>query len=287
MSDTHEPGGDKGQDELDLYIDGLLDDERRAAFERKLFADPELAAELERQRSLDSRLSAAFPVPENPVLVDMPVQVPAGSKPAEVPAGSVPANSAAGEQGALNGRRPRPAGGPRRTWQRVAMAASVLVAVGLWAVGDYDVADEGAGGVVDEGPVVVVDAGGQSCSAFGGLYAELADDWRMAAGACNVPHDLSQHFQDSLGQALFVDATAELAIEGPFAIRRWPTTTLLASPQQPEPILILVDELARDPRPVLEADSPAHLFRRELGDLVLYELTPWDAPRALELFRLQ
>ena len=126
-----------------------------------------------------------------------------------------------------------------------------------------------------------------ACVAYGGLYAELADEWRQAAAACGFPHDLGRHFQDSLGQELLVDATDELSIEGPFTIRRWPTTTLLVSPQQPEPILILVDELARDPRPVLEAGSPAHLFRRELGDLVLYELTPWDTSRALGLFRLR
>ncbi len=281
MNDSHGPEGDLGQDELDLYVDGLLDDERRAAFERQLFADPELATELERQRSLDARLTAAFPVPED---------------------------SAAIAQGALTGG-PRPhARGRRLSSLRVAAAASLLAAVGLWAVGSFDAVD-----AVDEAPDVFVDAGGpgpaiddpvdlvprverpglgvpegeQGCAAFGGLYAELADDWRRAAAACGLPHDLARHFQDSLGQELLVDATDEIPIEGPFTIARWPTTTLLASPQQPEPILILVDELARDPRPVLEAGSPAHLFRRELGDLVLYELTPWDTSRALGLFRLR
>ncbi len=254
MNDTHGPGGDMGQDELDVYVDGLLDDERRAAFERQLFADPELAAELERQRSLEALLTAAFPVPED---------------------------SAAIAQGALTGGRPRRAGGRWLSLLRVAVAASLLAALGLWAVGVFD--------AVDEAPAVVVDAGGpgpaiDGCVAFGGLFAELADE---AAAACGSPHDLARHFQDSLGQELLADATDELPIEGPFTIRRWPTTTLLVSPQQPEPILILVDKLARDPRPVLEAGSPAHLFRRELGDLVLYELTPWDTSRALGLFRLR
>ncbi len=285
MNDTHGPGGDMGQDELDLYVDGLLDDERRAAFERQLFADPELAAELKHQRSLEARLTAAFPVPED---------------------------SAAIAQGALTGARTRHSAGRWLSLLRVAVAASLLATLGLWAMDVFDARYEA------ETPAVVVDEGGPSpeidnpaadspgdlaqlvarpglgaqegetsCVAYGGLYAELADEWRQASAACGFPHDLARHFQDSLGQELLVDATDEISIEGPFTIRSWPTTTLLASPQQPEPILILVDKLARDPRPVLELGSPAHLFRRELGDLVLYELTPSDTPRALELFRLR
>jgi hypothetical protein len=284
MNDTHGPGGDMEQDDLDLYVDGLLDDERRAAFERKLFADPELAAALERQRSLKARLTAAFPVPEDPVAI---------------------AQRALAAGRALPGGRPRRVGGRRLALLRVAVAASLLAALGLWAAGVFH--------VVDEAPAVVVDTGGpghgidgpgelvgrvdrpgpdvregeMSCVAFGGLYAELADDWRQAAAACRLPHDLARHFQESLGQELLVDREDELPIEGPCTIRRWPTTTLLVSPQQPEPILILVDQLARDPRPVLEPGSPAHLFRRELGGLVLYELTPWDTSRALGLFHLR
>ncbi len=314
MNDTHRPGDDMGQEELDLYVDGLLDDERRAAFERKLFSDPELAAELERQRSLEARLTAAFPVPENPLAAD-PVHegpvpgdsvhehsVPADSMPEDfVPADSAPITQSGGQ--------PRIAGGRWFAWLRVAVAASLLAALGLWAMRVFD--------PVDEEPALVVDTGGSapagdgpadingpgdllqlvgppgpavpegSCVAFGGLYAELADEGRQAAAVCGLPHDLARHFEDSLGQELVVDATDELPIEGPFSCRRFPTSTLLVSPQEPEPILILVDELARDPQPVLEADSPANLFRRELGDLVLYEFTPSDTPQALELFHLR
>jgi anti-sigma factor RsiW len=103
MNDTHGPGGDMEQDDLDLYVDGLLDDERRAAFERKLFADPELAAALERQRSLKARLTAAFPVPEDPVAI---------------------AQRALAAARALPGGRPRRVGVRRLALLRVAVAAS-------------------------------------------------------------------------------------------------------------------------------------------------------------------
>ena len=315
MNDTREPGGDAAQEELDLYIDGLLDDERRAAFERRLIADPALAAELELQRSLEARLGVAFPVPDEPAF---------SAHSSSSPSSSAPSNAEA----ALDAERPRHAAGRWLTVLRIAAAASLLATLGLWAAGVFD--------VVDQAPAVVVDAGDPgaasdgpglespafdnpgiddpgvdnagvggpvdlaqlvdplgpqlpvgACVAHGGLYAELADEWRQALTACGFPHDLAQHFQDSLGQALFADATDELPIEGPFSTQRWPTATLLASPQQPEPILILVDTLARDPQPALEDGSPAHVFRRELGGLVLYEITPWDSPRTLDLFRLR
>lgn len=252
MNDTH--GLDGGRDELDLYIDGLLDAEQSAAFERRLFTDPELAAELARQRSLDGRLVAAFPVPEDPAAI---------------------------AQQALAGPPTRHAGGRMLTFTRVAVAASVLVALGLWGPGFFDQKDSDA---VDTQELTL---GGTSCMSYGGLYAELVEESRQLLGACNVPHDFELHFQDTYGQELFVDATGAMSLEGPFTSQRWPSTTILSSPQQPEPILILVDAVTHDPKPVLEADSPAHLFRRELGSLVLYELSPWDKPQMLDLFRLQ
>ena len=266
MNDTHGSNADSGRYELDLYIDGLLDAERRAAFERRLFADPELAAELERQRSLDERLVAAFSVPEDPAAI---------------------------VRDALAGGRTRHAGGRVLSFTRFAVAASVLAALGLglWGLGFFDQVTTNTGvdvtGELAKGAGRGVAEDGMSCGAFGGLYAELAEESRQFVAACVSPQDLGLLCKDKYGQELIVDATDEVPIEGPFACQRGPTTTVLWSPQQPDPILILVDAVANDPKPVLEANSPAHLFRRELGDLVLYEVSPWDTPRTLDLFRLR
>lgn len=56
-------------------------------------------------------------------------------------------------------------------------------------------------------------------------------------------------------------------------------------PQGPR-FLVCMDPLARDPRPLLPKGSRLHLFRRELGNYVIYEITPLPQPRALSLFKL-
>lgn len=264
MNETHGSTGDPGRDELDLYVDGLLDDERRAAFERRLFKDPELAAELERQRALDARLGAAFPVPED----------------------------AAVTREALAGTRTGPAAGRPTPLARYAAAASIFVALGLglWGLGLFGpgTSDSARGPGGNDG-LAMGDAppAPAACTAYGGLYAELAAEIEQSVALLEAAPDLGNVCGDRYGMALAVDASDAVPIEGPFASGRWPTATVLCSPQEPEPILIVVDEVARDPRPVLESGSPAHLFRRELGDLVLYEITPWDRPRTLDLFRLR
>ncbi|MCZ6688928.1 MAG: hypothetical protein O7H41_04935 [Planctomycetota bacterium] len=51
------------RDSLDRYIDGLLAGPERAAFERRLATDPDLAADLRTQRAIDSRLKETFSPP--------------------------------------------------------------------------------------------------------------------------------------------------------------------------------------------------------------------------------
>ena len=51
-------------------------------------------------------------------------------------------------------------------------------------------------------------------------------------------------------------------------------------------VLVCMDLLIDDPRPLLPADSRLYLFRRVLGGYVMYEVTPLPAPQALDLFVL-
>ncbi len=51
-------------------------------------------------------------------------------------------------------------------------------------------------------------------------------------------------------------------------------------------VFVCMDLLSRDPRPLLPEDSGLQLFRRVLGDYVMYEVTPLSEPHVLELFRL-
>jgi hypothetical protein len=59
------------------------------------------------------------------------------------------------------------------------------------------------------------------------------------------------------------------------------TTTMLARVDG-SPVMMFVDRADADTHPVLPVNSKLHLFRKELGPLVLYELTPLDHPHVME-----
>ncbi len=50
--------------------------------------------------------------------------------------------------------------------------------------------------------------------------------------------------------------------------------------------IVCIERPWTDPHPKLPPGSDYNIFRRELGDHILYEVTPLDEPRALELIRL-
>ena len=53
-----------------------------------------------------------------------------------------------------------------------------------------------------------------------------------------------------------------------------------------QPVVVFVDRAERDPSTLQEPTEGLHLFRRPLGGLVLYELTPLEYPALLEQFFL-
>jgi hypothetical protein len=64
------------------------------------------------------------------------------------------------------------------------------------------------------------------------------------------------------------------------------TTAMLARVDQ-SPVLVFVDRLERDqPQAMPEPSSGLRLFRKQLGELVLYELTPLTAPRVMDFLSL-
>jgi hypothetical protein len=50
--------------------------------------------------------------------------------------------------------------------------------------------------------------------------------------------------------------------------------------------IVCIERAWTDPHPRLPATSPYNIFRAELGEFVLYEITPLDQPQALDVFRL-
>jgi hypothetical protein len=51
-------------------------------------------------------------------------------------------------------------------------------------------------------------------------------------------------------------------------------------------VLVCVERQGLDPQPVLPRDAGLNLFRRQLGEFVLYEITPLAAPHVLDRFEI-
>jgi hypothetical protein len=53
------------------------------------------------------------------------------------------------------------------------------------------------------------------------------------------------------------------------------------------PVMVFVDRASADNRPTLpSSETKLHLFRRESGPLVIYELTPLDRPEVSDYLHL-
>ena len=121
-----------------------------------------------------------------------------------------------------------------------------------------------------------------------GLEQVYQDD--LAAGfeplwVCETDHEFARTFAQRLGQPL-------LMAQGPASIQALGLsyanaisggTTYLLAKVDGESVLVFVDRVDRDPGQAVTSGK-LHLHRRELGELVLYELSPFDQPRVFDLF---
>lgn len=120
------------------------------------------------------------------------------------------------------------------------------------------------------------------------LYHRLAaanfkPDWR-----CSTDKEFVDFQRYRLGDAFLVHADAAVALIGWSYDRK--TLSLqgeaLMATVDGEHSVVLVDRLMNDKPLSVRPGSGLNLFRRELGTLVLYEITPLPKPRLLDLAHL-
>ncbi len=247
-------------DLLDLYLDGRLEGEELAAFEERLTRDQELAAEVDRHHAIESRLRIAFAPPADPAAI------------ASAALGMAPMNS-----------------GRAVSWDpgrigRLAAAALLLVSFGV-AFGWWTGRGAGPGETPGVGaPPSFSSASRTSGFHCGKVYAQFEPKVKRVNMACSSENALATHFSGRYGQELYVRIRQDATVDGPYAVDDWPTLTILRGRAEEHPVLILADARASDPRPFVDPEGPLRLYRRDLGKLVLYEITPLDEPRCLDLF---
>lgn len=154
----------------------------------------------------------------------------------------------------------------RRLWRPLAVAAAAaLLAAGAWAGwAVYSVS-------VD--PLVSVYRSE--------VAAGLRPKW-----VCDTDEQLAEYLQDKFGRTLVVRSTRpDVSLIGWTSCSLMsPYTAVLLTRVGGEPVLVLVDRAEVDTRPSLPPLSGLRLFRREVGGMVLYELSPLDHPTLLDAF---
>lgn len=241
------PGPDPAFDQIDAYLDDALSPSDRAAFEARLNADASLRAELDLARGIDASLNRTH----------VPASLPAPSLPLATIARTSPTSHRS----------------LRRFWPLASAAAIILVALAGYLV--YDHFDTGFRRY--------------DPAKFYALAADrhFAPDW-----TCQNDDEFKDTTRNNVGQAMLVhqDAAAKLQLVGWAYSKTFrgtplgPKTIMLFAKVDTDPVIVLVDALSRDAVIKAAADPKLHVFRRELGNVVLYEITPRSSPAVMDAF---
>jgi hypothetical protein len=235
---------------LDAYLDGELPREERDAMSREIDASRELQAEAELQTQIDESLRKCFAPPAPPAELLSKVRE------------FAPARRVAHLR-------------PRRWRTLVAVATAATVVWGMVAWQFFG----GKSQEPDYNPNQPLDS----------IYATCVAEGFRPAWVCKDDREFASVFRMRQGQGLLLGAMpAGSKMEGLTycgGLSRY-TTTMLARVHG-SPVMVFVDRADADSHPASPcASSQLQLFRKELGPLVLYELTPLDRPSVMDFLYL-
>lgn len=246
---------DRASEQLDQYMDGLMNESERAEFERHLQSELSLAEQLSLQHRIDSALRERFTPPK-----------------------VIPTGAAAGKSRTA----PR---WPMRLGAGIAAAAAIAIAgYAVWPS-----AMQLLGGRSRSGPTPIhfVPIGPFEA------YRAHVDSGLTPEWICKDDAEFAQTLEKAVGQSLVVAATPGLdvlgwsynKIEGNTSRGVFTGYTLyLLTKARGAPVVVLIDRAAYDRQIESERADGLRIFRRQIGDAVLYEVTPLDQPMVLERF---
>lgn len=265
---THE--WNQFDDRLDAFLDNLLEGDDRARFEEEMTGDAQVATMVRRSREVNLQLRRAFEPPSPPMWVtshsyiDNSHRANGRATLLEQPINR-PAIDTNTEPIPIRSRRPR--------WpRRLAVAAAIVLAgAGAWLVWQN----------VRPAPMSSYAVG--EWRSLETAYTELT----KPAWVCDSNEEFESVFAGRFNQPLlFKEPPGEPTMAGLaycHTITR-DTVCMVGSADASSRVVVFIDRLERDNHPVLEDDGCLHLFRRELGKLVLYEISPKDHSTLLDWF---
>ncbi len=267
---------------LERFIDGDLAGEELAWMEGRLAQDPVLRDQIDLQTRVDDSLRRTCSM--NAIV--MPV-IPAGGASASPGAGEAavaqPALKLAGTPAdhspalpASQGPAPARASLPWKRWGGLAAAAAILLTfAGLFrAYWDARVPDFR---LLEPAP----------------MYQQLVSAGFQPAVVCKTEPEFARLVREKLGSALVAVATPGVEVLGwgyqddykgsPIS----PHTMMLLARVDGREVLVLLDRASRDRDLSLPEGSGLRLFRREVGPIVAYEVTPLAGERVINTLELR
>jgi hypothetical protein len=234
---------------LEKYFDYAPDSPERAETDRDMSFNRQMQLELQLQRQIEESLKRLF----------------------------VPSAAPADLLARLQSPTPlvQPATQPRRNWAKLAFAAiavSVVWGFLIWRL------------LPVSRPVVEY-----KILPLSTIYDQTVAGGFQPYWVCKDAHEFASTFFTRQGQGLLLADLPEgtkmegLAYTGGIS----PNTTTMLARTDGQPIMLFVDRASSDTHPVLpKTETKLHLFRKELGPLVMYELSPLDHATVMDYLHL-
>lgn len=236
-------------EQLELYIDGLLSPSETASFEAVMRDDAALRSRVAEARRADQAIRAAFVAPT------IAMRVPEDLTSASRAGASMPAPAVAGNVG----DKPLP------WWVTVAsLAAMLAISVGIWAWMNRK-----------PGPIYIRPDE---------VYTRLVQTGFKPEFICTTDDEFKKAVDDRFDQPLLIAASPDIQLLGwaysntYTGLTLGPRCLILMANVNGERALLFMDRKSEDRRLKLAKDSPLHLHRGVVGSMVVYELSPFEKP---------
>lgn len=234
---------------LHSYLDGAMNDADRAGFERRIASDPALGAELERLQAVDAMLRSHYSPPEIHL-----------SLTPDVPVGQIGPRS---KSTFLSGASP---------WRYALLAATLVLASLAW---------------IWQFSQSRIHVRSMHMSA-GEVHSNLLRKGYKPEFVCTTDEEFNKTIKDRFGQGLLIASAPNIELIGwayadNYAGGVVSTKELvLMTRVDGRETTVFIDNLKND-RTINEQPPDAmRVFRRVVGDLVLYELTSASKPTLLD-----
>lgn len=273
-------------DALDAYLDGLLEGEELSAFENRLEQDPKLREQVDRQRHIDKSLKRIYAESAGG---DIVTGVSAGGSGSSVmnrvtEAVDAMAARASDSAASLAGSSP----GSWRLFSRRGLSIAAILVLGALSI--WNIVDQ-LPGLFSSSEQKIDRYAAKPWRNMATVYAEAVETGFAPDWVCETDRIFADTFQDQLGQKLLLGPTpAGVAAVGlSYTNTITDLTICLLARVDEQPVIVFIDRAERDgdhrgADQLLPEGSGLKLFSRQIGTLVLHELTPLAEPKVLASF---